>query len=106
LQPGLTFVHPVTGFQVDSVHSIADFAILGPPIPVFVHDLPDDRSKNTTNISPVIDVGPATARHLKLTVLSANLPTAPDEIRTILETDYADRVSVVEFKAFASTSGP
>jgi hypothetical protein len=27
LQPGLTFVHPVTGFHVDSVHSIEDFAM-------------------------------------------------------------------------------
>jgi hypothetical protein len=28
LQPGLTLVHPVTGFHVDSVHSIADLAIV------------------------------------------------------------------------------
>jgi hypothetical protein len=25
LHPGLTFVQPVSGFQVDSVHSIAEF---------------------------------------------------------------------------------
>lgn len=28
LRGGLSFVHPVTGFHVDSVHSIADFAML------------------------------------------------------------------------------
>ncbi len=63
-----------------------------------------DRSGNTANLSPVADVGPFTARYLKVTVLSANLPTASGEIRTILQTDYADRVSIVEFKAFESTS--
>jgi hypothetical protein len=25
MQPSLIFVHPVTGFQLDSVHSIVDF---------------------------------------------------------------------------------
>jgi hypothetical protein len=28
LQPGLTLVHPVSGFHVDSVRSIADFAAI------------------------------------------------------------------------------
>jgi hypothetical protein len=65
-----------------------------------------DRSTNTTSQSPVLDVGPATARYLKITVLSASLPTASAEISTILQTDYADRVSVVEFKAFQNSSPP
>ncbi|MEO5770165.1 MAG: family 43 glycosylhydrolase [Polyangia bacterium] len=60
-----------------------------------------DRSKNTDNISPVLDAAPATARYLRLTLLSADLPTARDEIRTIVETDYADRVSVSEFSVYA-----
>ena len=63
-----------------------------------------DRSSNTTNLSPVVDVGPFTARYLRITVLSANIPTAAAEIKTIIQTDYADRVSIVEFKAFAAKS--
>ena len=35
-------MHPVTGFHVDSVHSIDDCAMLRPPIPVFLEDLGDD----------------------------------------------------------------
>ena len=60
-----------------------------------------DRSANTQNISPVIDSNKVTARYVKITVFSADLPTATNEIGTILETDYADRVSIVEFKVFA-----
>ena len=59
-----------------------------------------DRSANTENVSPVVDSNRVTARYLKLTLLSADLPTANAEISTILQTDYADRVSVFEFKAF------
>ena len=59
-----------------------------------------DRSANTQNVSPVVDSNSVAARYLKLTLLSANLPTASAEIKTILETDYADRVSVFEFKVF------
>jgi hypothetical protein len=59
-----------------------------------------DRSANTQDVSPVVDSAKVTARYLKTTVLSAALPTATNEIRTIVETDYADRVSIVEFKAF------
>ena len=59
-----------------------------------------DRSANTQNISPVIDSNRVTARYIKITVLSANLPTESKEIKTILETDYADRVSIFEFKVF------
>jgi len=65
-----------------------------------------DRSTNTTALSPVTDSHPATARYLRLTVLSANLPVAQGEIRTILQTDYADRVSVVEFKVYQSATAP
>ncbi|MBN1128572.1 MAG: hypothetical protein JXA71_06275, partial [Chitinispirillaceae bacterium] len=49
---------------------------------------------------PMVDTGRVTARYMRITVNSANLPTAADQIRTIIETDYADRVSVVEFKVF------
>ncbi|MBN2037719.1 MAG: family 43 glycosylhydrolase [Chitinispirillaceae bacterium] len=59
-----------------------------------------DRSKNTDSVSPVIDSAKVTARYLKITVLSADLPTASNQIRTIVETDYADRVSIVEFKIY------
>jgi hypothetical protein len=33
-------------------------------------------------------------------MVSADIPTSQAELRTIIETDYADRVSVVEFKVF------
>lgn len=62
-----------------------------------------DRSANSQNVSPIIDSNKVTARYVKITVLSANLPTASNEIKTILETDYADRVSIVEFKVFGDT---
>jgi hypothetical protein len=48
----------------------------------------------------VKDSKSVTARYLRLTVISADLPTDSAETRTILQTDYADRVSVVEFKVF------
>lgn len=63
-----------------------------------------DRSANTQNVSPVIDTNRVIARYLKLTLLSANLPTANAEISTILQTDFADRVSVFEFKVFPETN--
>jgi len=59
-----------------------------------------DRSKNTQKLSPVVDLLGATARYLRLTVLSADIPTASAEINTIVQTDYADRVGVLEFKVF------
>ena len=62
-----------------------------------------DRSSNTQFPSPMVDTGRITARYLRITVLSANLPTNNSEISTILQTDYADRVSIVEFKAFQSS---
>jgi hypothetical protein len=55
-----------------------------------------DRSSNTQTPSPITDVKSATARYLRLTVLGADLPDAQAEIKTIIQTDYADRVSVVE----------
>jgi hypothetical protein len=60
-----------------------------------------DRSKNAQKLSPVVDSLATTARYLRLSVLSADIPTAGGEINTILQTDYADRVGVVEFKVFA-----
>lgn len=65
-----------------------------------------DRSANTTRLSPIVDVATATARYLKVSLLSAELPTAQGEISTILETDYADRVSIVEFQVFQNASPP
>jgi hypothetical protein len=62
-----------------------------------------DRSSNTRFPSPMVDTGRVTARYMRITVNSANLPTAADQIRTIIETDYADRVSIVEFKVFQSS---
>jgi len=63
-----------------------------------------DRSQNGDSVSPVIDTGKITARYLKLTLLSADLPTQNAQISTILQTDNADRVSVFEFKVFAPLS--
>jgi hypothetical protein len=62
-----------------------------------------DRSANTLNVSPVVDSNRLMARYLKLTLISADLPTASAEISTILQTDYADRVSVFEFKVFGDS---
>jgi len=59
-----------------------------------------DRSKNTQKLSPVVDAMGVTARYMRLTVISADIPTASAEITTILQTDYADRVGVFEFKVF------
>ncbi|MBN1309392.1 MAG: family 43 glycosylhydrolase [Chitinispirillaceae bacterium] len=61
-----------------------------------------DRSANKQNVSPVVDSATITARYMKITVLSADLPTSNNELSTILQTDYADRVSVFEFKVFGS----
>ncbi|HEX2956788.1 MAG TPA: family 43 glycosylhydrolase, partial [Chitinispirillaceae bacterium] len=63
-----------------------------------------DCSNNSRNVSPVIDSNRVKARYLKLTLLSANIPTASQEISTILQTDYADRLGVFEFKVFADVS--
>jgi hypothetical protein len=58
-----------------------------------------DRSSNSLFPSPMVDTGHVTARYMRITVLSANLPPS-SQTNTIVETDYADRVSVVEFKVF------
>ena len=63
-----------------------------------------DRSANMQSMSPVIDTGRITARYVRITVISANLPTASGEVGTITQTDYAERVSIVEFKAFRSST--
>lgn len=60
-----------------------------------------DRSANTQNVSPVVDSNSVSARYFKLALFSADLPTASAEVKTIIETDYADRVSVFEFKVFS-----
>lgn len=60
-----------------------------------------DRSANTQNVSPIIDSNAVTARYLKITVISANLPTTSAVISTMAQTDYTDRVSIFEFKVFA-----
>ncbi len=65
-----------------------------------------DRSKNTETLSPVVDTGRAAARFIKITALSANLPAAQNEIRTIIETDYADRFGIAEFKVFQGGAVP
>lgn len=59
-----------------------------------------DRSGNTDNVSPVVDSNAVTARYVKLTLLSGDIPKASEQVRTIVETDYADRLSVFEFKVF------
>ena len=61
-----------------------------------------DRSENEDNVSPVIDSNTVTARYIKITLFSADLPASNSEISTILQTDYADRVSMFEFKVFGS----
>ena len=63
-----------------------------------------DRSSNTDNVSPVVDSNAVTARYVKLTLLSGDIPKDDAQIRTIVETDYADRLSVFEFKVFEDPS--
>jgi len=65
-----------------------------------------DRTNDAASSSPVVDVNPTTARYLRITVLGADIPSAAAEIPTILQTDFADRVSIVEFKAFERASAP
>lgn len=60
-----------------------------------------DRSANADSVSPEIDSNTVTARYMKITVLSANLPTVTAQITTILQTDYSNRVGIWEFKVFA-----
>jgi len=60
-----------------------------------------DRSANSENVSPIIDTNTVSARYIKVTLLSADLPKTSLEVETILETDHADRVSIFEFKVFA-----
>ncbi|MBN1760923.1 MAG: hypothetical protein JW863_21530 [Chitinispirillaceae bacterium] len=59
-----------------------------------------DRSENTVAVSPVVDSSAVTARYVKLTLLSGDIPKDDAQIRTIVETDYANRLSVFEFKVF------
>ncbi|MEK7952615.1 family 43 glycosylhydrolase [Luteolibacter soli] len=59
-----------------------------------------DRSNNAQKQSPVVDSKRVSARYLRITILSADLPTAR-ESTSPGRTDYLDRVSVVEFGVFA-----
>ncbi len=61
-----------------------------------------DRSNNSDNLSPVVDTARATARYLRITLVSADLPNSADEVHTIVETDYADHLSVSEFSVYAT----
>jgi hypothetical protein len=63
-----------------------------------------DRSANTDSLSPLVDSNKVTARYVKITVNSANLPMLSGQISTIIQTDNADRVSIAEFKVFAAAS--
>jgi len=62
-----------------------------------------DRSGNEQKESPLVDNKSVKARYLKITVLSADLPT-PDESRSPSRTDYLNRASIVEFRVFAKTA--
>ncbi len=63
-----------------------------------------DRSANADSVSPEIDTGTVTARYMKIILFSANLPTVTAQITTILQTDYANRVGIWEFRVFAPTT--
>jgi hypothetical protein len=65
-----------------------------------------DRSANADSVSPEIDTGTVNARFMKITLLSANLPTVAAQISTIIQTDYADRLGIWEFRVFAPTATP
>jgi len=43
LQPAVSFVQPVTGFQVVSVHSISDACAISPPFEEVFRDAERDR---------------------------------------------------------------
>ncbi len=59
-----------------------------------------DRGNNTEKESPLIDRKPVTTRYLKITIISADLPTQR-ESTSPGRTDYLNRVSIVEFGVFA-----
>ena len=61
-----------------------------------------DRSSNSQFPSPMVDTGRSTARYMRITVLSGNLPPA-SQTNTIRETDLDTLVSIVEFKVFQSS---
>lgn len=62
-----------------------------------------DRSNNSKKQSPLVDSKAATARYLKITILSADLP-GPEQSNNPGRTDYLNRVSIVEFGVFAKTA--
>lgn len=59
-----------------------------------------DRSDNAERQSPLVDRRTVKARYLKITILSADLPT-PRESTSPARTDYLNRASIVEFAVFA-----
>ncbi|MFT3789055.1 MAG: family 43 glycosylhydrolase [Tepidisphaeraceae bacterium] len=59
-----------------------------------------DRSNNAEKQSPLVDRKTVTARYLKISILSADLPR-PNQSTSPARTDYLDRVSIVEFGVFA-----
>jgi hypothetical protein len=59
-----------------------------------------DRSNNAQKQSPLIDRKTATARYLRISIISADLPTQR-ESTSPARTDYLNRVSIVEFGVFA-----
>jgi hypothetical protein len=63
-----------------------------------------DRSANADSVSPEIDSNAVTARYMRITLLSANLPTVAGQISTIIQTDYANRLGIWEFRVFAPTA--
>ncbi len=59
-----------------------------------------DRSDNARKQSPLVDTKSVSARYLRITILSADLPT-PVQSTSPARTDYLNRVSIVEFGVFA-----
>lgn len=62
-----------------------------------------DRSNNSKKQSPLVDSKAVTARYLKITILSADLP-GPEQSHSPSRTDYLNRVSIVEFGVFGKTA--
>jgi len=60
-----------------------------------------DRTLSTDTIGITVDTHSVVARYMKLTVISFNQPSA-SYLTTINQTDYYNRVSVIEFQVFAN----
>jgi hypothetical protein len=66
-QPGLTFEHPVVGFQVESVHSIALFSLMPPPAG---HDSRLGQAERAMVVTPCANSRGAGWAHLTSTAIS------------------------------------